>query len=136
MTYRGNGDRRFNDWHYTLPKDWWYIDLDGVEACPRCREPLLLYEITRNPEKATTILARLSRASGVPAVLMLVPEAGEVFTDDTEVQWRVIGTGVSQSGTLGQWQLQIAELRDGHDADNHPGAATRSSWSTSADGHG
>lgn len=123
MTFRGNGDRRFNDWHYSLPRDWWYIDLDGMEVCSRCRRPLLLYEVTRDPQKATTILSRLSQAADIPAVLMLLPDGDEPLADDTVVRWRLLGAREWSHASLLGWKDHLAHLRAAHDASAHTTAA-------------
>jgi hypothetical protein len=114
MSYRGNTDRRFNDYHYNWPKDWWYIDLDGLEVCSRCREPLLLYEVSRDSEKPTSIIRKLASKAGVPAVLVIVPDAGETFDDSTVVNWRWVGSWVWHEESLGTFQATVAELRQKH----------------------
>ena len=122
MSYRGKTDRRFNDWHYTLPVDWWYIDLDGVEVCRQCRSPLLLYEVTRDPNKAVTILARLAAMAGIPAVLMLLPDETEApqLDESSVVRWNLIGSKVWTRDTLASWRAWLADLRAEHSAEHHP----------------
>jgi hypothetical protein len=86
MPYRADQvDRRYNDWHYTLPIWCKYMDLDGVEFGPGGK-PLALIETTGNPGKATTIMCSLARSAGIPAYLVLIP-AGEL-TDETEIRVR------------------------------------------------
>ena len=48
------------------------IDLDAIEVCHDCRQPLMLLELARDvgqPFKATTILRELALRSQVPAAL-------------------------------------------------------------------
>jgi hypothetical protein len=119
MSYRGKGDRRFNDYHYSWPTDWWYIDLDGIEVCRRCREPLLFYEVTRDPEKATSILYRLCVRANLPGLLLLVPDGSEPFTDETMVSWRAIGTRPWLDGPLSDLKESVRVLRNDHDQEAH-----------------
>lgn len=120
MSWRGKGDRRFNDCHYSWPKEWDYIDLDGLEVCHRCRESLLLYEVTRNGDKATSILRRLAVRAQVPALLLLVPDGNEPFTDETPVSWKaVVGWDDWHEGSLADLRVQVVQvIRDEHDQDH------------------
>ena len=65
-------DRTVQDWHRrTFPGDWGAIDLDLLGYCPQCYRGLYLIESTTNPEKYTSVLRRLARDSGVPALLVI-----------------------------------------------------------------
>ena len=70
----GTRDMTFSAWHRTLP-DWCTaIDLDFLEYCQRCREPLALIELAQDVGqgfKATAVMEALSRRSGVPSFLIL-----------------------------------------------------------------
>lgn len=49
-----------------------YIDVDAVEVCDDCGEPLLLIELARDvgqAHKPTTIMQRLARRADLPAAL-------------------------------------------------------------------
>lgn len=85
MKYRAKSvDRRYNDWHYSLPGRVDYIDLDGVEDCWDCRDPLALVETTTNPEKSTSILRKLAARAGVPAWLVILPRSRQEIPGCTE----------------------------------------------------
>ena len=111
MNYRAKQvDRRYNDWHYTLPTWCKYMDLDGVEF--DFGKPLALVETTGNPEKATTIMCSLAKAAGVPAYLVLLP-AGDL-TDETEIRVRKVQPPEEwQKTTLGAWGefIKLMHLR-------------------------
>jgi len=120
--YRGKTDRRFQDYHYTWPADYWYIDLDGVEVCQRCRQPLILYEVSRDVEKPTSILANIGERAALHAVLIIVPNGGVEFDDSTPVQWAwIVEDGVAHRGmrtwnrgTLGDWRAEVDSVRAEH----------------------
>ena len=57
-----------------------YIDVDVLEYCRVCREPLLLAELARDVgqnHKNTTVLVMLAKAANVPAIVVLYRIAGE-----------------------------------------------------------
>lgn len=69
----GVRDLTYSAWHRTLDDDLTYIDLDGVEYCSRCNEPLLLIEAARDVGqqwKATTVLVALAQRSNIRALLV------------------------------------------------------------------
>lgn len=60
-----------------------YIDLDAIEYCAKCREPLLLGELARDVGqafKATRVLRRLAKRANRPAVLVFyrVGDTGDI----------------------------------------------------------
>ena len=55
-------DRRWLDWHYTLPADFSLMDLDGVPFCCHCKEPLVLVETSRDPRNPRRFCAALRSA--------------------------------------------------------------------------
>lgn len=62
-------DMRYSDWHRKLDPSLGMIDLDAVECCSRCWEPLALIELTRwgSGEKTVTTMRALARRAGLPA---------------------------------------------------------------------
>jgi hypothetical protein len=115
LRYRGMTDRRYQDWHYTLPQDWDFIDLDGLDCCRRCREPLLLTESSKDPNKATSIMRRLAERADVQAVLIIMPGGDQALTDDSLVRWRfVYPNGEWRKGSLSEWKAQLGALRSSH----------------------
>ena len=83
----GTRDLTYSKWHRTLADDLTYIDVDALEYCQRCREPLALIEIARDVGqsfKATPVLRKLAARAGVPAYCALYR-----IEDDTVVSFRV-----------------------------------------------
>jgi hypothetical protein len=79
----GQRDLTYSAWHRPdpirryLPEEaaahLTYIDLDAIEACDDCYEPLALLELARDvgqSHKSTAIMARLARRARVPAGLV------------------------------------------------------------------
>jgi len=73
----GTRDLTYSSWHRRVePADrntLTYIDLDAVEYCHRCREPLALLELARDVGQAfkpTTVLRALAERAQVPAYLV------------------------------------------------------------------
>lgn len=77
-TRRFAPDLTYSDWHRPARIDRYVgalaagrltmIDLDGVEYCGLCSEPLALLEMKRaGGEQHTTVLVRLARRAGLPA---------------------------------------------------------------------
>ena len=73
----GRRDLTYSSWHrgiepYTqsnLP----YVDLDAVEYCRKCDEPLALVELAQDVGqefKATTVMRKLAAKAGLPAYLV------------------------------------------------------------------
>jgi hypothetical protein len=118
-------DRRYNDWHYppNLPKDFTYMDLDGLEWCRRCWHTFLMVETSTNPDKPTIVLETLAKDFLVvkTSYLLVVPPVPElggpaVFTHDTEITYKQLTPTKAKTvqGTLGDWSAILAEERDYH----------------------
>jgi hypothetical protein len=63
----------FSGWHRTLNDHTTMIDIDDLEYCRRCREPIVLIENARDigqDFKPTIVLAKLARRAGVLAFLI------------------------------------------------------------------
>lgn len=77
------GDRNLLDWHYTIGGKYHdkykLMDLDMVEFCYQCSEPLMLVETTYNPAKATTVLKALAKRAELPAYRYLMERCEETF---------------------------------------------------------
>lgn len=72
----GTRDQTFSRWHRypNLPRWCNAIDIDFCEYCAFCGTPLALIELAQDvgqDTKPTTVLANLSRLSGVPAYCIL-----------------------------------------------------------------
>jgi len=73
----GKRDLTYSRWHRNIePMDrnsLPYIDIDAVEYCPICKQPLALLELAEDvgqEYKATTVLRKLAELSGLPAFLV------------------------------------------------------------------
>lgn len=81
--YERHGSRSlvFSKWHRLfLADDEPMIDLDGVEYCATCREPLVLIEVARDVGqswKPTTVMERLARRSNIAAWCLLYTVSAE-----------------------------------------------------------
>lgn len=67
-------DLLFSRWHRTLPDNITCIDVDFLEYCQICREPLALIELARDvgqSYKPTLVLERLAKAAKIDAYLIL-----------------------------------------------------------------
>jgi hypothetical protein len=92
------------------------IDLDGVEICRRCSEPLALVETCYDVQqfKATTVLRRLAMLANLDAYLIYY------VTDlDGEITgYRIAKVWPERIGpvpwTVDQWARKLAGLRRAH----------------------
>lgn len=114
-----NVDRRYNDWHYTLPDHLLYIDVDGCEACSDCAQPLGLIETTANPEKSTRVLRNLAARAELPAWLVVLPPLPVELERLTIIRHKVIHAidapvGQWARSTLEDWGQVLVELHDEH----------------------
>ena len=69
----GTRDLSYSAWHRKQGYDLPYIDIDGVEYCRACNEPLALIETAQDvgqKRKATTVTCRLAERAGLPAYLV------------------------------------------------------------------
>ena len=116
MMWRGRGDRRYNDWHYTLARHFDYIDIDGADVCHQCRDVLLLTEVTRDPAKATTIIRKLATRAHLPSVLIILPDEPTILIDTTPIMWRWLTPTYARihSGTLDEWTVEIERIHSDH----------------------
>lgn len=80
-------DLAFSHWHRGLDPRYKFLDVDWVEFCHSCSEPLALVEIALDVGKwkPTTVLERLARRSRLPAFCILY----QVNAEDEVVGARV-----------------------------------------------
>jgi len=123
MTWRGRGDRRYNDWHYTLPPHFDYIDIDGADVCHLCRDVLLLTEVTRDPAKTTTIIQKLAKRADLPSVLIILPDEPTILIDTTSIMWRWLTPKYEpiHRGPLSEWMREIKGIHACHNIAAHSG---------------
>ena len=70
----GKRDLTFSQWHRSLPDFCTAIDLDFLEYCQQCREPLALIEIAQGHfsiPKPTTVLRMLAVKANIRAYLVM-----------------------------------------------------------------
>jgi hypothetical protein len=84
----GTRDLTYSSWHRRAEPSnrnvLTYIDLDAIEYCHRCREPLALLELARDVGqtfKPTTVLKALAERADVPAYLVFYKpdESGNII---------------------------------------------------------
>ena len=76
----GSRDLTYSAWHRTLDPSLHYIDLDAIEYCAQCKEPLALLELAQDVGqgwKATTVLRKLARKARLPAYLVFWKKEGD-----------------------------------------------------------
>ncbi len=69
----GTRDQAYSKWHRRQSRHLAYIDLDGIECCSMCKQPIALIELAIDVGqtfKATTIMCRLAKMAGLPAYLV------------------------------------------------------------------
>ncbi len=70
----GQRDMVFSRWHRSLDKRLKFLDIDWVEFCDVCSEPLAVVEIAQDVGqdwKPTTVLERIAKRSKLPAFCIL-----------------------------------------------------------------
>jgi hypothetical protein len=138
-------DLTFSLWHRTLPGHYTAIDVDFLEYCGACSEPLALLETTadRRRPKPTAILGLLATRSRLPAYLIYVDSAGVVLPDRRSGRERrrssgrtVVGASVHPITTAGgplhvtepelsRWLLDLHDDHLGHPCAGAVAAANR-----------
>lgn len=78
----GKRDLTYSRWHRSpnLPNDCTYCDVDGMEYCAVCKEPLVLVETAvdiRQDDKDTRPMERLAERANLPAWLVLYKKSDE-----------------------------------------------------------
>jgi len=74
----GTRDITFSGWHRTLPDYCTAIDIDFLEYCQKCRNPLALIEIAQDvgqSHKPTRIMEELAKKADIEAYLILYKKA-------------------------------------------------------------
>jgi hypothetical protein len=85
-TGRRTADRLFSEWHGDeMPGYAGMIDIDWIEYCDRCWEPLVVIEtaIASGVAKPTIVTRRLALAAGIEALLVLITPND----DDTAIRY-------------------------------------------------
>lgn len=124
----GQRDMLFSRWHRSLDKTYKFLDIDWIEFCHVCSEPLAFIEIAQDVGqdwKPTTVLERAAKRANVPAFCILYQvERGRsivgarvrrVFPDPTNFKQR----NVSQ---LERLIARIHSRCKRHDGERHAAA--------------
>lgn len=114
-------DLTYSQWHRSLNNDLTYIDLDGIEYCDKCKEPLLLVELAQDIGqnlKPTTVMRKLAEKALLPAVLVFYKKnEGAVEPESCIYSFRV--QKIFPIHEVGQVEMQPSEfsayLRKVHD---------------------
>ena len=104
----------YNDWHRQY-KGLAGIDIDFIEVCPLCYEPLAVKETCYDKQqvfKATTVTKRVAKALRVPGVLVFYKPMG----DDMRFRIKRITEPVSElyDMTSDQWLAYLYDLHKEH----------------------
>jgi hypothetical protein len=107
-------DLRYSDWHRTLDRSLGMIDLDAVECCHRCWQPVALIELAAwgTRPKSVTTMTRLAEMSGLPAYTVRYQ-----FPDPTPVKLAVRRHGSDDEPVVigpGEFERFLLDLRNGH----------------------
>jgi len=104
----------YNDWHRKF-NDLGGIDIDFIEVCPKCYEPLAVKETCYDKGqkwKATTLTKRVAEALKVPGFLVFYKNVGGTM------QFRIkrVSEPVSEiyDMTEKQWLAYLYELHKEH----------------------
>lgn len=78
----GRRDMLFSLWHGRLNKNYKFLDIDWVEFCHICSEPLALIELAIDVGqwKPTTVTRKLAERADLPAFCILYQDDGEDIT--------------------------------------------------------
>ena len=117
----------YSRWHRTecsgLPFECSCIDLDMLEFCKLCRQPLMLCETAiyvGQTYKPTTVLEALAKICQVPAFLIFVANKSATYFDDVDKLDRFIIRKVWPDPTdfatltLQQWTDRIKKCHEDH----------------------
>jgi hypothetical protein len=104
----------YNDWHRQY-KGLAGIDIDFIEVCPLCYEPLAVKETCYDKQqvfKATTVTKRVAKALRVPGFLVFYKPMG----DDMRFRIKRITEPVSEiyDMTSDQWLAYLYDLHKEH----------------------
>ena len=104
----------YNDWHRQY-KGLAGIDIDFIEVCPLCYEPLAVKETCYDKQqvfKATTVTKRVAKALRVPGFLVFYKPMG----DDMRFRIKRITEPVSEiyNMTSDEWLAYLYDLHKEH----------------------
>ena len=123
----GTRDLSYSRWHRTLPPHFCFQDIDGLEYCGRCNEPILIVSLATDHgqrHKETVREYKLAKRAGIVAVHLFV-QLGTQIEDATyqgavyEVtgfrrRWLYPDRGELGHITPAQWETEIQQIRNKH----------------------
>lgn len=94
----------YSTWHRKGPDDITFMDVDWIEYCKECYEPLLLCEVAQgfnNERKAFYATRRLALRAGIPAAVVLYEAS-----DDDKLHGRITALKIKDiARDVGDWKL-------------------------------
>jgi len=113
----GTRDLAYSKWHRRQARLLPYIDLDAIEYCQMCKQPIALIELALDvgqKYKATTITAKLANMAGLPAYLVFYKKDGRDEIIGFRVSLVAPQRGAEQIMTLEEYVEFLCVIRDGH----------------------
>lgn len=117
----GKRDMAYSKWHRTLGDDITMIDIDSVEYCDICLEPLALVETAHGWQlnKVADVTRRMAEKLGVPCYIVLYEKGKR----DKIVKFKLKQLWPVESGwktlTPDQMAMFITELHSAHQLKHH-----------------
>lgn len=111
----------YSAWHRSGPADISFIDIDWIEYCKECYEPLLLCELAQglnNDKKPFYATRRLALRAGIPAAVVLYEiEDGSREGRITQFKVRTVARDVSDWKHLSpsEWATFLKQLHREHE---------------------
>ena len=106
----------YNDWHRARPEKIAMIDIDSVECCAYCYEPLAIIETCYDKGqkyKATTLSKIIAKRLNIPCFLVFYKEVGK-----DSLTFRIKRIRSSQTGfqhmNEDEWVQILTSLHDHH----------------------
>lgn len=113
----GERELIYSAWHREQNTHLSMIDLDAIETCKQCKQPLALIELARDVgqlHKTTTITRKLAEMANIPAYLVFYKiDIAETITSFRVSQVSPI-KGVERIMTPGEYEKFLLELRTPH----------------------
>lgn len=111
----------YSTWHRSGPADISFIDIDWIEYCKECYEPLLLCELAQglgNDNKPFYATRRLALRAGMPAAVVLYEtEDGSRVGRITQFKIKMVARDVSDWKYVSppEWAAFLKQLHREHE---------------------
>ena len=114
----GKRDLSYSIWHRkTGGRHLYSIDIDAVEYCLRCKEPLALIELAVDigqEHKSTVVMTNLAKKAGVPAYLVFYTKDASDSIQSFRVSQRYPRKTEEKQMTTFEYQMFLCSLRYRH----------------------